>query len=142
LYQTDMASGCGRRRGCAYALALALLAAVEVALASAGLRCLNFVLVDGSERFSGLPADVSEAGEILPKLEALFEQVDAAAAAGARASGSGGDHGYHAGNYEAPMAITQACTKMMADGAQCGAKHAYAGPLQSPCREVEGAERG
>ena len=66
-----MASGCGRRRGCAYALALALLAAVEVALASAGLRCLDFVLVDGSERFSGLPADVSEAGEILPKLEAL-----------------------------------------------------------------------
>ena len=131
-----MASGCGRRRGCAYALALAFLAAVEVALASAGLRCLDFVLVDGSERFSGLPADVSEAGEILPKFEALFEQVDAAAAAGARASGS------HACNYEAPMAITQACTKMMADGAQCGAKHAYAGPLQSPCREVEGAERG
>lgn len=135
-----MASGCGRRRGCAYALALALLAAVEVALASAGLRCLNFVLVDGSERFSGLPADVSEAGEILPKLEALFEQVP-----GSRRSARcvlSGDHGYHAGNYEAPMAITQACTKMMADGAQCGAKHAYAGPLQSPCREVEGAERG
>ena len=55
-----------------------------------------------------------------------------------------GDHVYHAGNYghKVHMAITQACTKPMADGAQCGVKHAYTGPLKSPCREVEGADRG
>ena len=85
-----MASGCGRRRGCAYALALALLAAVEVALASAGLRCLDFVLVDGSERFSGLPADVSnpEDGTDSPQavvfteaLAGLKDAIEAATAA-------------------------------------------------------------
>jgi hypothetical protein len=54
------------------------------------------------------------------------------------------DHVYHAGNYghTAKMAITQACTKPVADGTQCGLKHAYTGPLLSPCREPAGAERG
>ena len=54
------------------------------------------------------------------------------------------DHVYHAGNYghTAKMAITQACTKPVADGTQCGLKHAYTGPLLTPCREPAGAERG
>ena len=53
------------------------------------------------------------------------------------------EHVYHAGNYghKDNMAITQACTKPVADGTQCGLKHAYTGPLMSPCREPAGAER-
>ena len=54
------------------------------------------------------------------------------------------DHSYYAGNYghKEGMRITQACTKLMADGAPCGKRHAFTGPLQSPCREAEGASSG
>ncbi len=53
------------------------------------------------------------------------------------------EHVYHAGNYghKEGMKITQACTKVMSDGAPCGLRHAFTGPLQSPCRMAGGADR-
>ena len=51
------------------------------------------------------------------------------------------EHVYHAGNYghKEGMKITQPCTKVMSDGLPCGKKHAFTGPLQTPCRGAEGA---
>ena len=104
----------------------------------------------------------------MSELEAVMARLLAASAKGGGAGGSGGgdgarqgpangaggrkkcplclsaDHSYYAGNYghKEGMRITQACTKLMADGSPCGKRHAFTGPLQSPCREAEGASSG
>ena len=97
----------------------------------------NFVLVDGSERFSGLPADVLEAakevgqawgnfdGEILPKLEALFEQVEEVCQRGTRAQFPG-------------------CTAWDRPGTKCnvGARSGLSGGTQQVVQLVQDPHQG
>ena len=71
-----------------YGAVLNFLDVYKARLAQGEVEDENFVLVDGDVQFSGLPADVAEAtkmvgqawgvfdGEILPKLVALFGQVE------------------------------------------------------------------